>query len=275
LSDEYDAWLQEFSTDTVNVAGVATAVYVAPQPQVPLRVVLFVHGINGDYHGFVPVAYELREQCRVVFVDLPGHGNSSIPTDEDLVGGMKAWSKGLVEALRIHGLDVSVVAGHSFGAYIAQETNLSRLALLNPPFAASQLSRRGTVLLDRAAPMVGGVYSSYTAMVRRGHWLMHRRTEKTDAIIAWSSRLTRITREQFKFQTRFATAASLQNLMNIPLLSRVPKLLVIMSRYDRVVNNAGVPIDQLPQAQIVMLPTDHVSVTEMPERVASEIRQLL
>ena len=169
MPNDYDVWLSGFSVTTLDINGIQTAVHSAAEIQADLPVLLFIHGLNGDYHGLVPVAYELRNECRVVFVDLPGHGKTAIPRGDDLVLIVHAWSRKLLEVLYANGLDVTIAVGHSFGSYVAQETGAIRVGILNPPFAPSTLSRRGTAILDHAASIVSKVYSSYPAMIRRGH----------------------------------------------------------------------------------------------------------
>lgn len=274
MPKRYDAWLREFEFETVTVAGIVTAIYAAPA--VDLKpTVLFVHGINGDYHGMVPVAYELREDCRVVFVDLPGHGETKVPPGNDPLAALRGWSRDLPRALRERGLDIVAAVGHSFGAYVVQETNIERMALLNPPLGATSLSRHGTALLRHAPSVVARAYGSYRAMVRRGHWLMHTRTTQTNAIIAWSSSHTHVTNEQFRFQARLADTVAPMQVMDIPRLSKVPHVLVVRSTYDRVVDNSKTSLDMLERARVIELPTDHVSIFELPAEVASAIRELL
>lgn len=275
MSNEYDGWLQGFTHTGVTINDIPTAVHCAPVTDTLLPDVLFIHGINGDYHGLVPVAYELRTVCRAIFVDLPGHGETAIPQSDNVFSAVRGWSRQLLGVLHEHGFFVTVAAGHSFGSFVAQESGVTKLALLNPPFATSELSRRGTAVLDIAAAVVGGVYSSYPAMIRRGHWLMHKRTKQSDEIIAWSSRLTHVTSEQFRFQAHFAEIITEVELMDIHRLAAVQNLLVVVARYDRIVNNTSVPFEQLPNAKIVTLPTDHVSIFEMPAKVADEIRRIL
>lgn len=274
MPDNYDAWLADFHIEIVTITGVKTAVYAAPEVD-GKPVVLFVHGINGDYHGMVPVAYLMREACRVVFVDIPGHGQSELPNDDDVLTLMNTWAKALPEALQIIGLGIVAAAGHSFGAYIIQETGLPAMALLNPPFGATALSRRGTVVLGRAPSVIAKAYQSQGAMIQRGHWLMHTRTRESDEIIAWSSALTHVTKEQFKFQAHLSDVVAPLKLMDAEQLRKTPHLLVVVSDYDRIVDNSSAPLDALPNATVVRLPTNHVSIFEMPERIADEIKQLL
>lgn len=272
IGERFDVWLEGFTMDVIDIQGVATAIYadaVSPQPTV-----LFVHGLNGDYHGLVPVAYELRGDCRAVFVDLPGHGGTVIPSG-DLFNIITAWAKALPVAFEHAGIHIDAVVGHSFGCFVASETGLDSAALLNPPFAASSLSRHGTMIIERAASVVGGLYSSYPAMIRRGHWLLHTRTKEADDIIAWSSRHTHISKAQFKFQAHFADLITTQRLVNASQLRTIPNLLIVLAAFDRVVDNSTAPLDELPHAKVVTLPTDHVSIFEMPVSVADEIRQML
>lgn len=272
MPNDYDAWLNDFDEGLLAVGDIETAVYAAP-PVKDSPTVLFIHGINGDFHGLVPVAYNLRHDYRAVFVDLPGHGRTAIPSG-DLFTEVSAWATALPGALERAGIHIDAAVGHSFGCFVAAKTGARRAALLNPPFAASALSRHGTKLLERAASVVGGVYSSYPAMIRRGHWLLHTRTQEADDIIAWSSRHTHVSKKQFCFQARFAEALTSTQVINVQQLQRIPRLLIVTAEFDRVVDNTQAPLDELPQARIVVLPTDHVSIFEMPERVADEIRDM-
>lgn len=275
LGKNYDAWLDDFASKTIEINGIKTAVYSAPVVDIRLPVVLFVHGINGDYHGLVPVAYELRDACRAVFVDLPGHGQTEIPQAGDIYEQVSHWARELPTALQKIGLRPLAAVGHSFGGYVAQQTGLDVLGILNPSFEASALSRLGTAILDKVAPIIRRAYSSYPVMIRRGHWLIHARTKATDEIVAWASRHAHVTPAQFRFQTRFATILAVKELVDVPWLATRKKLLMILSQYDRIVDNSKARLEMLTKATIVTLPTDHVSVFEMPKQVAAEIRKLL
>jgi pimeloyl-ACP methyl ester carboxylesterase len=96
MTDDYDVWLADFNESSVVVHGIRTAVYCARETNTKQRTVLFVHGINGDYHGLVPLAYELRNDCQVIFVDMPGHGMSATPRTDDIARAVRDWSRNLV-----------------------------------------------------------------------------------------------------------------------------------------------------------------------------------
>lgn len=274
MTRDYDAWLATFHKEIIVIAGVKTAAYTAPEAD-GKPIVLFVHGINGDYHGLVPVAYLVRDVCRAVFVDMPGHGGSELPQDEDVVALMSNWAHSLPEALQNIGIMTTAAVGHSFGSYIVQETGADTMMLLNPPFGATPLSRTGTAVLGHVPSVVAKAYQSETAMIYRGQWLMHTRTKETDEIVAWSSALTHVTQAQFKFQAKLADIVAPQRLMNTERLRDVSRLGIVLAQYDKIVDNSSASLDELPNATIVTLPTNHVSIFEMPERVAEELKRLL
>lgn len=214
MPNDYDAWLAAFTSLAIDVSGIQTAIYAAPLTDLTVPTVLFVHGLNGDYHGLVPVAYRLRNNCRALFVDLPGHGRSAIPSGE-VLETLQEWARALPAAFKEAIAPLDAVVGHSFGCFVAVETGVNRAALLNPPFAASSFSRYGTKLLERMASVLGGVYSSYPAMIRRGHWLLHHRTKEADDIIAWSSGHTHVSKEQFRFQAHFGDVLTAAKLIDV------------------------------------------------------------
>jgi pimeloyl-ACP methyl ester carboxylesterase len=272
-SAKFDTWLDGFTTELVEVDGIATAVYSDVKSSKPI--VLFVHGLNGDYHGLVPLAFELRNEYRVMFADLPGHGGTAIPHGDNLMGIIKDWGEQLVGVLRSQGFDVTAVVGHSFGTLSVQYADAAKIILINPPFETSSLSRGGSAILSRTGPLVNKVFSSYPVMVRRGQWLMHKRTDEADAIISWSSNLTHVSDEQFVFQTRLSIALSGEGLMDSARLAAIPKLLVVLADFDNIVNNDAMPTEALANATVLRVPTGHVSVFEMPVEIAEVIREYL
>ena len=274
-ADNFNLWLDGFTTTLLDVNGISTAIYSDGEEESSKPTVLFVHGLNGDYHGLVPLAYELRNEYRVVFADLPGHGGTAIPTGNDLVGIIRGWGEHVVEALRAHSFNVSAVVGHSFGTLSVQYTETEKMVLLNPPFETSHLSRGGSAILSRTGPLVNKVFSSYPVMVRRGQWLMHKRSDEADEIISWSSNLTHVSDEQFIFQTKLSIAVSGEGLMDTTRLSGVRHLLIVTSEFDNIVNNTALPKEELPNATIQSVPTGHVSVFEMPAEIAGLIREFL
>jgi pimeloyl-ACP methyl ester carboxylesterase len=86
--------------------------------------VLLVHGLSNTAWSWTPVARRLRSTCRVIAMDLRGHGLSDAPSDgydADTFAGdavAVAESAGLLAEAE----DRVVVAGHGFGAIVAAWT---------------------------------------------------------------------------------------------------------------------------------------------------------
>jgi pimeloyl-ACP methyl ester carboxylesterase len=77
--------------------------------------VLAVHGLGGGAHFFGGLANRLRDECRVVAVDLPGTGRSvcaSSPT-------MESWARDLGSLVTTEIREPVIVLGHSMGTMVA------------------------------------------------------------------------------------------------------------------------------------------------------------
>ena len=72
----YDEFLSKISSDFINVGGVRTAYYFYNGNS--NKTILLIHGIGGDFHGMIPLAYRLRDDANLLFVDLPSHGKSQL-----------------------------------------------------------------------------------------------------------------------------------------------------------------------------------------------------
>lgn len=86
--------------------------------------VLLIHGLSNTAWSWAPVARRVRASCRVVALDLRGHGLSDAPVDgydsTTLAGDAVAVAEGA--GLVSEADDRVVVAGHGFGAIVAAWT---------------------------------------------------------------------------------------------------------------------------------------------------------
>ena len=128
----------------------AGLVHVREDGPVEGPVLVLLHGFASSMHSFDRVAPLLAATCRVIRVDLLGHGGSGRSAagyDSDHQGAMV---DGLLDQL---GAAPGIVVGHSFGADVA--------------IALAEQSRRvaGLVVIGQAPD-----YSS--ARIPRGGWLM-------------------------------------------------------------------------------------------------------
>jgi pimeloyl-ACP methyl ester carboxylesterase len=100
---------------------------------------LLLHGWCSRRADMAPLASAFAGSHRVVNLDLPGHGDSDVPADEDRldVASFAADAAALGEAL---GLGRSVVVGHSGGAAVAVE-----LAVRRPDLIAAVVALDGTL----------------------------------------------------------------------------------------------------------------------------------
>ena len=104
----------------------------AERPDAPL--VLAIHGITSSSRTWLATARALGDRAALLAVDLRGRARSNaLPPPF----GLDAHVRDMLAVLDHFGLDASVVAGHSLGAYIA-----ARLALEHPDRVS------GLVLVD-------------------------------------------------------------------------------------------------------------------------------
>ena len=114
------------------VAGLATHWVTAGRPDSPHAVLL--HGSGGSAALWYPILAELAQRRHIVAVDMPGHGETSIPSwrSPDTMEQMLEWLTAFLDRF-----EWPLVVGHSLGGYMA----LLHFARLRPSVA-------GLVLVD-------------------------------------------------------------------------------------------------------------------------------
>jgi pimeloyl-ACP methyl ester carboxylesterase len=78
------------------------------------KTLVFVHGSGGNHTDWILQYTPLKSTFNIAAIDLPGHGRSGGPGEED-VSAYVAWVKKLLEEL---GIAKPVLIGHSLGAAI-------------------------------------------------------------------------------------------------------------------------------------------------------------
>ena len=118
---------------------------------------LLIHGVGMRAEAWAPQIEALSPECRVIAVDMPGHGASDpLPGTPDIADYV-AWAARVIEAL---GLGPVSVAGHSMGSLIAAGLAVDRpdltrrAALLNGVFRRSPAAR--VAVLTRADEIGAG-----------------------------------------------------------------------------------------------------------------------
>jgi (E)-2-((N-methylformamido)methylene)succinate hydrolase len=120
---------------------------------------VLVHGVGMRLEAWEPQIEALSSSCRVIAVDMPGHGESeSLPNGSDLAAFV-AWLSEFLDALS---LDRVNIAGHSMGALISGgavatfPARIRRIALLNGVFRRDSAAK-AAVLARAAAIETAGV----------------------------------------------------------------------------------------------------------------------
>lgn len=114
---------------------------------------LFLHGIGSSKVAWKSVAPRFADQCRVISLDLLGHGDSDKPVEFSYsMADQAGLVRKFITELGLHDL---VIVGHSYGGGVALETAMAYLASDNPDANLATDGRtrvvRGLVLLDASA----------------------------------------------------------------------------------------------------------------------------
>ncbi len=114
---------------------------------------LFLHGIGSSKVAWKSVAPRFADQCRVISLDLLGHGDSDKPVE--FTYSMSEQADLVRKFIAQLGLHDVVLVGHSYGGGVALETAMGYLASENPHSNVADDGRtrtiRGLVLLDASA----------------------------------------------------------------------------------------------------------------------------
>ena len=86
------------------------------------RPILVLHGGLGLDHGYLRSTFdELSDEYRVVYIDFLGNGRSDRTIDYKAITDNQLWVDQVADVIDVMGLNSPVVAGHSYGGYVAQE----------------------------------------------------------------------------------------------------------------------------------------------------------
>ena len=120
--------------------GTRLAVYEWGDPSGPE--ILLVHGFAQSHLCFAPQFHsDLARHCRVVALDLRGHGASEQPLDPALYRGSRVWADDIAAVLAAKRLERPILVGWSMGGRVIRQYLMihgdGRLAGIN--FVASQV----------------------------------------------------------------------------------------------------------------------------------------
>lgn len=271
IEQAYDKFVASLQREFVNVDGVKTALYIHKTLHASphTKTLLFIHGAGGDFHGLVPLAYELRDEFNIIFVDLPSHGASEL-VHRLTVAKLCKWAEELLPALEKRGVDIDTVLAYSLGCVVASRVQHKRTWYLNPPLQLSRSMKLSSAVFFRMRVIMQFGYLNYRFSVFRGRWLLRKKNTETLQLVDWLTRRTNANRSQLLEYWRVGREIAFSHRMEIPSSQFVG---VLSSTYDSVVR----PISAKDVAAncFVELETGHMSVIEQPRRVAKEIRRSL
>ncbi|EEE35935.1 hydrolase [Rhodobacteraceae bacterium KLH11] len=148
--------------------------------------VLLVHGVGMQSAAWEPQIDTLGRFCRVIAVDLPGHGGSARLAIGSQLPDFVSWLHAVIKRLEVGPV---ALAGHSMGALIAAGSaasfpeHVSRVALLNgvfcrTPSARASVAARAAEIragkMDLETPLsrwFGGSSADTAARARVSDWL--------------------------------------------------------------------------------------------------------
>lgn len=86
------------------------------------RPMLVLHGGLGLDHGYLRSTFdEFSDEYRVIYIDFLGNGRSDRAIDYKAINDNQIWVDQLADVIDFLALSSPVVAGHSYGGYVAQE----------------------------------------------------------------------------------------------------------------------------------------------------------
>jgi pimeloyl-ACP methyl ester carboxylesterase len=134
--------------------------------------VVFVHGLGGAWQNWLENLPRVAQERRALALDLPGFGESEMPTRDITVPSYGRYINEFCEQL---GLDQVVLVGNSMGGFIAAETaiqfpgRVERLVLVSAAgISITNLHRRPAQTWGRVAAALGtyGATDTRAAIVR-------------------------------------------------------------------------------------------------------------
>ena len=141
-------------------------------------IVLLLHGTGASTHSWGPLSKELKRDCCLIAIDLPGHGYTERPPLSQLsMQGISVLLRSLLTKLNV---SPDLVVGHSAGAAIG--VNMCLQGMLSP---------RGLVSIGGAFMPIGGSKNGLFALAAKllaGNPIVSR-------VFAWRARDPSVVRE--------------------------------------------------------------------------------
>jgi pimeloyl-ACP methyl ester carboxylesterase len=257
------SWDKRLKRDFVVANGVRTAIF-RPSKQLGSNILL-VHGINGSHYGLVGLAKRLSDNGgRPILLDLPGHGDSEVPTWFD-IENLRRWFSEIYQQISSgRRLDV---AAHSFGCYAVtpERADLTFICPAPTKNPVVQLAPEVADVLFRVQPLIK-IYDWQPFSYRRGIALLHdKNPANRQAVADQAAHDVKTTAKQRRFQTKLAKALPLTGLFD-----NISPTTVVMGRYDKLMREDTPDKMQavFNKAKIVQLDSGHMPNIECVDQLA-------
>ena len=249
---------------------------------------VFVHGLSGCWQNWLEQIPEFAEEHRVIAVDLPGFGESPMPTEKITISGYGVWLDALFSEL---GIEAAAVVGNSMGGFIAAETaikfphRIERLVLVSAAGLSIEHQRDERVL--RLLEVTENVAQfGFAHFLARSEALIRRpRGRKLTMLMvaAHPDRMDpRLVKEQLSGAGKPGFVQALDALTDYPIRDRLSDIgcptLIVWGPKDMLVPiKDAYEFDKLiPDSTLLIYDdTGHVPMLERPERFNSDLRSFL
>ena len=249
---------------------------------------IFIHGLGASMDTWRLLVKDLRDEFRLVFLDLRGHGYSARPSDSRY--SIQDHADAVIGLMEHLGLKSAVLVGHSLGSGVAllaalnelsRPTRLvSKLVLLAGSAHPEQLHFFGRWL---SVPIIAWLATQLTPatlitrMALRHAFYDHAKV--TDSLIELYAKYQRIpgTLSALMWTVRSFIAVDIDFVRRSLRQIQIP-VLNILGEYDRIVprSTAEALRNLLPQCSLEIIDgVGHVPQEESPETVVRLIRKFV
>lgn len=257
------------SAEFITIHDTRTAIFSMGDATQPTT--LLIHGINGSHYGFAELADRLTQAgYHVVLVDLPGHGDSDMPSWSDLAN-LRQWCDELLGAVASRFGALDKIVAHSFGCYVLGGGGLNWETTFICPVPTVSRYYRVTAKLGRllALPLAPAIYNWTPFSAWRGFMLLKAKNwqnwHRQYAVARADSGISAAKR---RYQVRLARISEMPHIF-----ASVHPTKVIMGSRDRLPQERSPTQMQqvFPDATIAVVDGGHLLTTESPDQVCAKI----
>jgi len=270
-SSGYKTW--EPKRFSLEIQGLNTVFYGPEKHDTSKKTFLLIHGIGGDYHGFMPFAYDLKANNNVYIVDLPGHGLTGIPSDRSY-DFWKQWAFALLPTLESNSINVDEVVAHSFGCLVMSFMNPKDIpfTMITPVTHTTKTYIVYTKVIYGLRYIIAPWYGWYIFALSRGLMLSYRRAREGVNVIRWVSKKAHYSMRQFVYQAELARDIDEYNLFDGLNKAQTKNLHIIMASHDSFSSEDYFDLrSQIPDVDIKLVSGGHLLPLEGHAALAKEM----